>query len=276
MKKCVLLSCCFLWSACLFAGGEPYPVGARALGMGNASVTFTDAWSLFSNPAGLADVSQMHGLFAYDNRFNLPGMHTMAAGFVCPSKYGSVGISINRFGDDLYSEHLVGLAYSHRVSNVRLGAKVNYVQIHAGDLGTRSTIAFEFGGVATITPELSFGAHVYNFNQAKVADYQDERIPTVMKAGLSYKPIRQLLLCVEAEKDVDYPATVKAGLEYEIVRQVHLRTGISTKPSVGYFGVGFSPKQFQVDYAVRTHPTLGLSHHVSFAYRFGKIVKSEK
>lgn len=271
MQKHLLLLCLILALAFrLFASGDPFPVGARALGLANASVTLADSWSLFNNPGGIASVKRSYINFAYDNRYGIPGMQSIATGLVYPTNYGSFGLSIHRFGDDLYSEHLVGFAYGHKISRVQLGVKANYVQIHADNAGAIGRLALEFGGIAEILPQLSFGAHIYNFNQAKLAPYQDERIPTVMKAGISYKPFQKLLLAIETEKDVDFKASIKTGLEYEIVKNLHLRTGISTNPSVNYFGIGFKPKRLQFDYALRTHPNLGLSHHVSLAFRFEK------
>ena len=187
-----------------------------------------------------------------------------------PLNHGCFGVSVQKLGDALYSEQMAGVAFSHKISHVQLGVKANYVQIHISDLGTKGVLAMEFGGIASITPQLFFGAHVYNFNQAKLASYQDERIPTVMKTGLSYRPISQLMLNLEAQKDIDFPATVKAGVEYEIIKHLYLRTGISTKPSINHFGFGLHKKKFHFDYALRTHTTLRLSHHLSVALSFDK------
>jgi hypothetical protein len=271
MQKYLLLSClCVISVIQVLASGDPFPVGARALGVANASVTLADGWSLFNNPGGIAGIKQTYVVFAYDNRYGMPGMQSIATGLIYPSAYGSFGFSIHRFGDDLYSEHLLGVAYSHKISRVQLGIKANYVQIHAENLGSRGRLALEFGGIAEILPQLSFGAHIYNFNQAKLAEYQDERIPTIMKAGISYKPFPKLLMVIETEKDVDFKANIKTGLEYEIVKNLQLRTGISSNPAVTHFGIGFKPRNFQFDYALRTHPNLGISHHISLAFRFEK------
>jgi hypothetical protein len=254
----------------LSASGDPQPAGGRGAGLANAAVTLTDQWALFTNAAGIAGNTAIHTLFAYDNRFGVAGMQSLAAGVLYPTRYGNWGACISRLGDALYSESLAGLAYGHQISNVRLGLKVNYLQVHISDLGTRGNLVMEFGGIADILPQLSFGAHVYNFNQARLADYQDERIPTVMKAGLAYKPFSKLMLVLETEKDVDFPARVKAGLEYEIVKNFRLRTGIGTRPFTNHFGFGLSPKNLSFDYAFRTHPALGYSHHLSLAYRIEK------
>lgn len=274
MQKCLLsFYLMFMITLQAIASGDPFPVGGRALGIGNTTVTLTDSWSLFNNPAGITGVTQLNIMFAYDNRFGMPGMQSIATGLVYPFTQGTLGVSISRFGDDLYSEHMAGVAYSHQISKVRLGIKANYVQVSAGDVSARRTFTFQFGGIAAITPQLSFGAHIYNFNQAKLAEYQDERIPTIMKAGLSYKPFTKLMLNLETEKDIDFPAMVKAGVEYEIIKNLYLRTGITSKPFTGHFGIGFGRKNFQFDYALRTHASLGISHHLSLAYQFKKKEK---
>lgn len=267
---------CYTIISQAFASGDPWPVGGRASGMANTSVTLTDSWSLFNNPGGLAGIKQTHLMFCYDNRFGIGGLQSMAAGAAMPLKHGSMGLSVQKLGDALYSEQMAGIAFSHKISHVQLGIKANYVQIHVSDLGTKGALLMEFGGVATITPVLFFGAHVYNFNQAKLASYQDERIPTVMKTGLSYRPTSQLMLNLEAQKDIDFPAMVKAGVEYQIVKHVYLRTGISTRPGISHFGMGLHKKKFLLDYALRTHTTLGLSHHLSVTVSFDKKTHVEK
>jgi hypothetical protein len=260
---------CLFYSSC-WAGGEPFPIGAQSLGMGNATVSLRNQWSLFGNVGGMAGVEKLSAMAAFSSQYQVPGLQVLALGAVLPTRRGNFGLAIQRFGDELYSEHLVGLAYSHQINQVSIGLKVNYVQIAISDLGSRSTLALELGGVAQILPQLSFGAYIYNFNQARLADYQDERIPTLMKAGFSYQPSSQLLINAEVEKDIDFPAVFKTGMEYEIVKNVNLRTGISTFPFTQHFGAGIQAKSLQFDYAVTSHPQLGLSHHLSLAYSFEK------
>lgn len=230
-KHLLLLGLFLVLTIRLLASGDPFPVGARALGLANASVALADSWSLYNNPGGITSIKHSHINFAYDNRYGMPGMQSIATGLIYPTNYGSFGVSIHRFGEDLYSEHLLGFAYGHKISRVQLGIKANYVQIHADNLGSVGKLAFEFGGIAELLPQLSFGAHIYNFNQAKLASYQDERIPTVMKAGISYKPFPKLLLAIETEKDVNFKATIKSGLEYEIVKNLQLRRMAGAKKS---------------------------------------------
>jgi hypothetical protein len=258
------------------AGGDPVPAGGRSWGIANTTLTFRDGFAVYNNPAGLAGISYIYGFAGFDYRYGHAGLNTFLAGGTLPCSFGTFGIGMHHFGGELYSEQQIGLAFGKSTGLVSLGGKVNYFQVSMGEFGVKKTLTFEFGAIAEVIPEKLFlGASIYNFTQSKLADYQDERIPTVMKAGLSYHPSEKLIINVETEKDIDFPAIIKAGIEYEIVKYLKLRTGISSKPYVNYFGVGFNPGKLQFDYAFRTHSQLGASHNLSVMYNFGKIQKKK-
>ena len=278
----------FIFTQKASAQNDGIPIGARAVGIGNSTVTISDQWAIFNNAAGMANIENIAVGVFFENRFGMKEFSSVAAGFVFPvnqlfrfdtlSSYGVAGMSFYRFGDQLYNEQRAGIGYAHNIKNVSLGIKVNYWQLSIEGLGTKRTYTIEFGGQAAITKELIFGAHIYNINQAKLAEYKDERVPTIMKAGLSYRPrvlVDKLMLNIETEKDVDFPVSFKAGVEYMIIEKLSLRTGISTRPFFNYFGVGFQFKSFDVNYALSTHSDLGLSHYLSVSYNFENIINKE-
>ncbi len=245
------------------ASGDPFPLGARAWGLANASVTLRDGWALWNNAAGLATVKDRQLVMAYDLRYGMKGLQTMAIGYVHPLRAGVAGIGISRLGDELYNENTLSLAYSYAWEKVNLGGKLNYRQIGMAEVGARQSASMDVGVVAQLMPELTFGAHIYSALQSRFDPTTGERTPTIMKAGLAYQASSKIIIVAEVEKDVDFAATFKTGLEYEIVKYLRFRTGIHTRPQLYAFGVGFSPKKLQIDYALRTHPILGLSHQIS-------------
>jgi hypothetical protein len=157
------------------------------------------------------------------------------------------------------------LGWAHQINRMGVGARVNYFQHHAEGYKTRANLVLDLGGVATIIPKLAFGLSIRNVNQAKITE--EERIPTVVQAGLAYTPVEPLLLVIETEKDVDYKAVFKLGMEYKIVEKLSLRTGISTQPVQMHYGMGLNLKKFIIDYALITHPQLGFSNQLSVSYR---------
>lgn len=248
------------------------PAGARAAALGNASVTLPDLWALNNNVAGIAGLEKAQvGAYA-ENRFGVRAFSTMALQAIYPTaKYGNYGLSLSRFGDELFSQQHVGLGIGHKLGQFSLGGKVDLWQVAAEGYGSRKAVALSVGGQAEIVPGFFFGAYAYNINQAKLTAFDDERLPTIMKAGLGYRPYQKLLLLAETEKHIDFPANFKAGIEYQLLQEkLALRSGFSTLTNRATFGFGFRARQLFADYAFGSTTLLGQSHHLSLAYTFQK------
>ncbi|MEJ8803063.1 hypothetical protein [Pontibacter sp. H249] len=261
----------YLSPALAFAQAD-VPAGARAAALGNASVTLPDLWSLHNNVAGIANLQQAHFGAYVENRFSMRELTTVALLAAIPTaKYGSYGLSFSRFGDELYSQQHAGLGVAHKLGQFSLGAKLDIWQIAAEGYGSQKAMALSVGGQAEIIPDLYFGAYAYNLNQAKLAAFEDERLPTIMKAGLSYRPYHKLLLVAETEKNIDYNATFKAGIEYQLLQNKFiLRTGFQSLTNRATFGAGFIARHLLVDYAFGSTTLLGTSHHLSVSYLFSR------
>lgn len=249
--------------------------------MGNTHLCVGDVWATFNNVGALARNEELALGVNYTNAYGISAFSTLGATFAAPLSLGThagvAGLSFWHFGDELYSENKIALGYSHQLGMVSLGVQINYLQVVIQEMGTCYAVALEFGGVATLRPDLRLGMHIYNFNQAQLADFENERLPTIMRAGLAYEPLETLLLSLETEKEADEPAMFKAGVAYQVLPQkLSLRTGMSSQPFVSYFGLGFQYKFLVIDYALNTHPALGLSHHLALVYRFEKLKKRQK
>ncbi|AFM03032.1 hypothetical protein Fleli_0565 [Bernardetia litoralis DSM 6794] len=249
--------------------------GARTYGMGRTSLTVADSWAVLNNVAALSNVKGTEAFLGYSNRFTLSGLNTLQAGATFDAFFdGKMGVGVTRFGDDLYNEHRLAIGYAHKISNMSIGIQANYLQTSIQGYGTSHNFALEMGGVAQLSETLTLGMHIFNINQAKVADFEDERIPTIMRIGISYKPVERVTVNFETEKDTEYPASFKAGIEYQAINhnenQVFIRTGITTEEFLAHFGIGYYKGSFGLDYAFTTLPQVGYSHHVGLIYRFGK------
>lgn len=244
-----------------------YTLGARAGAVANTSLTFSDEWSVFNNIGALAGVEHSSVFFTYQNRYNISAFNTFGGGYVRPMLNGVAAVGVFRFGDDLFSEQKINVGFSNKFGLVSLGANINYLQVSIEGLGTKGIIMIDFGGKATISDRLVFGAHISNVNQGELSSLTGEKIPTIMRAGLSYRPIDGLMLNAEIEKNLNFDALVKIGLEYKLIEKVTIRTGIVTEPFESAFGLGFHPGKINVDYALRNNTDLGDIHEVSVAYR---------
>jgi hypothetical protein len=250
-------------------------MGARSSGLAQASTTLKDEWSLFNNVGTLAKVEKLSTAFAYEVRPSLQGTNRMAAILNAPFKFGTFGIGLFRFGDDLYSEQLVSAGFSNQFGIASLGVKVNYIQYRAEGFGTKTAWSINFGGLAQITEKIAIGAYITNLNQPKLSVQNDERIPTSLTAGIGFKPTNKILLLAEVVKDLEYDPTMKAALEYTIHKKVFVRTGFNLQPDVGYFGLGFLSQQLRLDYSIAYSSTIRFTHQASAIYFISKRKKND-
>jgi hypothetical protein len=265
-------------------GNGPAGHGARAVALGNASATLAgEVWAVANNAAGLATLTRPTAGAHLENRYLIASLNVAAAAVAVPlgtiepaaagqparASRGVVGAEVQRFGGALYNEVRIGAAYGYRLGVVNIGGRLDVLQVSFQDLGSRRTVAASLGGQADVVPErLTFGVYLYNLNQAKLANYQDERVPTVLRAGLAYRPSRQVLLLAETEKDVERSAGLKAGLEYLPLAAVALRAGYASLSQQTTGGVGVRAGSFQFDYAAGWHGALGLSQFLSVNWQW--------
>ncbi len=247
---------------------QPSSIGGRANGIGKASVTLQDGWSVFNNIGGMAGVTATTALFSYGNQFGWEhGFNTVAAGFILPTRFGNGSVSAVKFGDDLFSKQQLSLGYCQKINQISFGTKISRLQYHIEGWGAKSIWVLEIGGMAAIIPKLDLGLHIYNINQARISQNSQDQVPLVMKAGLSYKPSGHITVLIETEKNVQFDPVFRTGIEYKIINALRLRTGISTQPFSAHYGFGLHLKRFNIDYAMNTHAQLGFSHQLSISYQ---------
>ena len=263
---------CFLSiaSTICFSQDGKFNFGARSAGMGGTSTTISDEYSLFNNIGGLGQVDN-HAVFAgYQSRYGIQEFQVIGGGVIYHHDIGNAGIGYYKFGDEVFSQQRIHLAIGNSLQMVSLGLGVDWIQYDIAEIGSKRTLAVQFGGIAEITQQVVFGAHIFNLNQAEVVSETGEKLPMVMKVGFSYRPSDELMLNLETEKDLDFDEVFKVGLEYQIIENVFVRAGTSTDPFLSTFGMGFHLKNLKFDYAFSNDFRLGNAHEFSLVYSFKK------
>lgn len=241
-------------------------MGARAAGAGYAAATFSDGWCMFNNAGGLGKVKQSGAHFAYEVSPALAGANRVAASYLSALKWGTWGMGLFRFGDAVYSEHLVSAGYGHEVQNTSLGARVNYMQYRAESTGTLTAVSVDVGGITQISKQVVVGAFITNLTQSRLTGTDGERLPVKLTAGIRFQPTDRVFVTAEIEKDIAYQSTWKSGLEYNFYKKLYFRTGFHLQPSAAFFGLGLHQKILHIDYAVRFSSWMGMAHQVSASY----------
>ena len=266
--KSLLIVFFFLIVLNVFAIHDNKPVGARSAAMGNASVALSDFWSAHNNQAGLAYYKNIAAGFYYEDNFLIKELGLKYAAVVLPTKSGVFGLTTSYFGYTQYNESKLGLAYSKSFGErFSAGIQLDYLSTRiAENYGNKGAVTFELGIRAQLSKNLYLGAHVFNPVNIKIAEYNDERLPTIMRLGLSYNFSEKIIACVETEKDINYDPVLKAGMEYHIIKEIYIRAGISTNPTLNTFGFGVEFKKLKFDFASSIHQTLGYSPQLSLIY----------
>lgn len=252
------------------AGGDPVPMGARQAGMGYANLTLIDPWCARGNQAGLAGLEHAVAGVFYQQHWLAPELAMQGVVFAAPLGKGTIAGSASNFGFDLYRQQGAGLAYAMRFGEgLRAGVQLDYVGVQLGEgYGSRSTMVAQFGVQARLNDALWVGAHLYNPSRSELGGRYEEKIPTVLRAGMGYTFSEQLIMSLAIEKDIDLDERVSAGIEYHPVKALYLRTGVATGPVIGTFGAGVRTGKLDIDLAVAVRSLLGATPQIGINYRF--------
>lgn len=268
MPKHLLIVIFCIPSLCFAQDGD-YSLGASSSGMADASVATVNSWSLFNNPGASGTLDYSTAMVSYQNRYNLEGFHVIGGGALIHFKVVNIGCKYFKFGDNLFSQQLVGISLSNKFQMVSLGGGVNVIQTHAEGFKDDRVWVGEFGGLANITQKISFGAHIFNFKHG--VEY-----PTTMKAGFRIEPLNQIGLNCEVQKQLEQREMVKVGLEYALLEFLIVRTGVnlqgledkSRTSTHAAFGFSIQSTGFLMDYSFNSGE-LGIIHEISLALSFG-------
>ena len=253
------LFCHFYFSQLLF------DQGAISTSICGANVTQTDLWSINNNIGGLAHIENMALGVSINNRFLISDYSTGTLTFAAPINNSAIGVNYSNFGNENYSVHSSGVGYSMQLGkNISAGIKMNYLFIDLGEnYGSKSIFSADIGLNSKLSSELSMGVIVKNPTLSKVAEFEDERIPTLIQVGLDYAVSEQLNTIISFEKDILYAPSVRAAIIYSPIENISLRGGVGTNPTTFGFGIGSNIKKLTIDIGSQYHQILGFSPEIS-------------
>ena len=246
--------------------------GATSTAIVGASVTQTNLWSINNNIGSLSSIEGVQAGFSFNNRFLVSDFSTNTAAFAIPFNNAAVGLIYSNYGNENYQIHKVGAGYSMRLGdNISGGLKFNYLLLNLGDFyGSKSIFSADLGLNAKLNSDLKMGVIIKNPTLSKIADFEDERIPTIIQLGFDYSVSEQLNTIIAIEKDILYAASVKAAIIYSPIEKMTIRAGVGTYPTSFGFGLGTSYKNVFFDLGTQYHQVLGFSPELSITTNFHK------
>jgi len=248
-----------------------YNPGAKQISMSNSDVALSnDVFSLFNNPAGLAQMNWRElGIYYSPSPF---GFSELANGFIAyhePFDFGSIGVGAMTYGFELYRENKISIGFSYNYLNKFFaGAAVNLHTVSIKNYGIDNTFYLNIGGLFYLTQYFRLGFSVQNLNRASFGNEKDN-IPLIYNTGFSYGVMEDLTFNLAVEKDIRYNYSLRGAIEYYLLEYLSLRTGFSNEPSSYSAGIGINYSYFSLDYAFFTHTDLGLTHQAGLIISFG-------
>lgn len=243
----------------IFAQQNP---GAKSISLANADVALcNDAFSLFTNPSGLAQMNWIEGgIFYSPSPFGVKELSNTFFAASIPTEYGSLGFGVTTYGFELYKENKFVLAYSNRYAkNFFYGVSLSLNHLSIKNYGKDNAFTFSLGALYYISPDLRFAFAADNLNKASWGKEKNQ-IPTAYRSGISYDVLQNVSLNVAVESEVGFNPSLQCGINYDINEYFSLRSGFSNEPTKYSAGFGVQYSQFEIDYAIFTHQELGLTH----------------
>ena len=253
-----------------FAGKEGDPAGAGQAGKGGISVFTSGVWSTHNNPAGLAKLmNPVTGLYI-ENRFLIKELFFNVGSFALPVKNGGFGIAISHLRLGQYTNTFAGLAYGRQFGDkFSAGVRFDCYRVSFGkEYEAGTAISFDAGIQWEISEKVSFACNVFNPIRVEFSGLPDQKMPSIIRAGISYKPIPELVLLTEFKKSSGSDLDFSYGMEYSFDNKIFIRAGLGINNSKFSFGFGYVLTQFSFDVAATWHQMLGFTPQASLSYTF--------
>ena len=252
------------------AANAQFSIGARGVSLGQANTALPDNdWSLYSNTALLNSEQASFGFYGLRN-YGFVEITDMAAFVSMPTSFGTGGIGIHRYGDNIYNETRVRFGYKNEWQQLHVGLALNYNHISfGGPYGSGGAFGVDIGIAAQVADQLWLGATATNLNQPAYSfSSGKEDLTRELSIGFSYALEETALFVMDVVKDVRFPVSYRGGLEATIVEELKGRIGVTLNPRTYSFGLGYGKDFWEVNLAMQQHNPLGLSPGFDLLFHF--------
>lgn len=260
--------------------------GARSLGLNFTTTALpSDVWGLFSNPASIGNIEGIPVQSYFERRYELAELqHIAVASAYRFLPQHTLGLALASFGWQYYKTQRIAFAYNYYLlQKIHLAIQFNYLNTSILNYGNWSSFLIDVGGFAPLSPKINVAFKYQNLNQAHILQ---DKLPSALAVGFSYKPSTKLLFLTELEKTDIFPFQTRLGVEYHPVEYFFARAGAGIGSNRlpapnNYFmtssiGFGLIFKNFSLDLAAQWHDQLGITPGLSLGYFFNKENKSEQ
>ena len=244
---------------------------ARADALGNATTALPATVGVQSNPSARAALTHPSALFYARQSFGLEALRYGATHLAVPTTWGTLSGGASTFGFEDYREVHLSLGYARGLQfgttrRLRMGGTLRLHHTSIAEYGRASALGLNLGLGLRLLHSLHLGATATNVTGARLV--AKEPLPRTLAVGLFYRALDDLLVVVDAFKDVRFPLAIRGGIEVRPVSPLFLRAGVTTAPVRFRTGVGVRLGPLNADVAAEQHQRLGWSPSASLRARW--------
>ncbi len=141
-----------------------------------------------------------------------------------------------------------------------IGTAVNYLTRAVGPYSS-TLMSLDLAGTYWFSEKTAFAVKAGNI--FSFADNTDDTMPLILRLGYSHKMFNDKLTMA---LDYEMPDQWYAGFEISLA-PLFLRIGLNYEEMST--GIGYSFKDYRIDYALAQNTELGISNRISFSVKFG-------
>lgn len=251
--------------------------GARSAGLGHSSVTLIDVFAFHHNPGALGFMDHGSAAISYENRFLMRELQSQSFAVVQPIDKGVLSFGGQFYGYDSFRTNRFGGGYSMFLSEkLAAGVQINYLNLRLDPFyGVKHSVTGEIGLLTLLGEETFIGASVVNLGRARLSEFKDDRLSTIIRLGASHQLTDELLVMAELEQEVTYTARLRTGIEYQPLDIFYIRGGVQGNPMNFSLGMGFRFNNIMLEVATQYDQILGLTPVVSLLVDFNQRTTNE-
>ncbi len=270
MKKIIALICLSFISHFIFS--QISNILPTSKSIAETSVSNTQDWTAFNNPAMLGYIEKPEIGLQFENRYLISELSTKSFQVGIPTNLVNAGLSFSHFGYSLYHEMIIGIGLARNFSDkFAMGVQFNYYTAYfAASNSYRGALLPQVGLSVKLSPSFSLGFNTFNPFQTNInTEFVIKRIPSIFSLGTEYYFSPEFVWRSQIDKEVSSNYRFASGFEYQMIENMSVKLGAyGSDYLVPCLGMGFMYGSFRMDLNCEIHPILGLNTMACIKYRF--------
>ncbi len=242
--------------------GLNIPSSALMNGCSNISLLNDQPSAFSSNPALLNPGIESTASYLY-NISDLPfyGLHINI-------KYRNLGWSgnLSYLNHSLYKEISAITGLNLDLQYLRSGISIQYLHVNISGYSQKGVLLIN-GGISWDVGKLTQSFYWINITSSCI---KKNILPVYFVGECCYNWDNAISLAIGLEKERDFDFSYRFGCKWQFFPFLGLTSGYQYQPERLSFGVMFKLIKCRLDYSVRTHKELDLTHYLSLSYELFK------